>query len=139
MQKESILFGVIGLVIGGTLVGTTAAIAVNGNNSGVMGMMGIHNPASSSNMMGPDHNASTDHMGMNMDEMSSSLKGKSGDNFDKAFLSEMIDHHQGAVYMAILAKQNAKHDEIKTLANDIVTAQTKEITEMKQWQSNWGY
>jgi uncharacterized protein (DUF305 family) len=62
-----------------------------------------------------------------------------GDDFDKAFLSEMIVHHQGAIDMATLAKQNAKHDEIKKLADDIVVAQTKEIGEMKQWQQQWGY
>ena len=65
--------------------------------------------------------------------------GKTGDAFDEAFIREMIDHHQGAIDMAKLAKQNAKHDEIKSLVDNIVTAQTKEINEMKLWQNQWGY
>jgi uncharacterized protein (DUF305 family) len=67
------------------------------------------------------------------------LKGKTGDDFDKAFIEQMIVHHQGAIDMANLAKQNAKHDEIKKLSDDIVTAQTKEINEMTSWQQQWGY
>jgi uncharacterized protein (DUF305 family) len=41
--------------------------------------------------------------------------------------------------MAKLAQQNAKHDEIKALAGNIITAQTSEINQMKAWQSQWGY
>jgi uncharacterized protein (DUF305 family) len=79
--------------------------------------------------------------GMNMqDEMTSmnaDLKGKTGDAFDQAFLSEMTVHHQGAVEMAQSALANAKHKEIKDLANGIITAQQKEIAEMKAWQKMW--
>jgi uncharacterized protein (DUF305 family) len=46
-------------------------------------------------------------------------------------------HHQGAVQMAQAALQNAKHQEIKDLAQNIITAQNKEIAEMKQWQQQW--
>lgn len=72
-----------------------------------------------------------------MTSMNAELKGKNGDAFDQAFLSEMIVHHQGAVEMAQLALTNAKHQEIKDLANGIISAQNKEITEMKAWQKSW--
>jgi uncharacterized protein (DUF305 family) len=72
-----------------------------------------------------------------MDSMNAELKGKTGDAFDQAFLSEMIVHHQGAVGMAEAALTNAKHPEIKQLAQEIITAQNKEIAEMQQWQKNW--
>lgn len=72
-----------------------------------------------------------------MDTMMSNLQGKSGDEFDKAFMAEMIAHHQGAIVMAEAALQNAKHDEIKNLANAIISAQNKEIAEMQQWQKAW--
>lgn len=79
--------------------------------------------------------------GMSMSEMmvsmNAELKGKSGDSFDQAFLSEMIVHHQGAVEMAELALANAKHQEIKDLAGGIISAQNKEIAEMKAWQKSW--
>lgn len=72
-----------------------------------------------------------------MTAMNAELKGKTGDTFDQAFLSEMIVHHQGAVEMAQLAITNAKHQEIKNLAKAIIAAQNKEIAEMKAWQKNW--
>jgi uncharacterized protein (DUF305 family) len=72
-----------------------------------------------------------------MNNMNAGLQGKKGDAFDQAFLSEMIVHHQGAIDMAKLAQTNAKHQEIKDLAGNIITAQTKEIAEMKAWQKSW--
>lgn len=124
MKKESILYGVIGVLGGSLLTLIIATTSVNANNTGMMRMMGMHTNQNTATMM---------------DDMTASLKGKTGDDFDKAFLSEMIVHHQGAIDMANLAKKNAKHDEIKKLADDIIAAQTKEINEMKQWQKDWGY
>lgn len=132
MKKESVLYGVIGLLAGVIIAGFTATYAVNNNNNSMMKIMGMHTSTSSNHGMMNDND-------MSMTDMTSSLSGKTGDDFDKAFIAEMIVHHQGAIDMANLAKQNAKHDEIKNLANDIVTAQTKEINEMKSWQQQWGY
>ena len=131
MNKESILYGVIGLLAGAIIAGFGATYAVNNNHQGMMNMMGMHGNTNSQGMM--------DDSDMSMSDMTNALKGQTGDDFDKAFISEMIAHHQGAIDMANLAKQNAKHDEIKNLADDIVTAQTKEITEMKSWQTQWNY
>ena len=36
-------------------------------------------------------------IGQMMDTMSMGLKGKTGNEFDAAFLEEMIPHHQGAI------------------------------------------
>lgn len=72
-----------------------------------------------------------------MISMNAELQGKTGDAFDQAFLQEMIVHHQGAVAMAQLALTNAKHQEIKDLANAIIAAQNKEIVEMKAWHKAW--
>ena len=91
--------------------------------------------ASADNMM--DHSA----MGM-MDDMASmtaELEGKTGDEFDKAFIEQMIMHHQSAIDMAAPGEQNAQHQELKDLTKAIVSAQTKEIQQMKQWQQEWGY
>jgi uncharacterized protein (DUF305 family) len=74
-----------------------------------------------------------------MNDMTADLKGKTGDEFDKAFIANMITHHEGALAMANLSAKNAKHDEIKTLSEAIILAQEKEISDMKQWQMNWGY
>lgn len=79
--------------------------------------------------------------GMGMDDMmknmNAGLQGKTGDVFDKAFITEMIVHHQGAIDMAKLALTNAKHQELKDLATAIIKAQTTEINQMKKWQEVW--
>ena len=75
-----------------------------------------------------------DHM---MEDMTNGLAGKTGEEFDKAFIEEMIIHHQGAVDMANLAIKNAKHKEIVDLSRAIIRAQNKEITDMKSWQKAW--
>lgn len=49
------------------------------------------------------------------------------DNVDQAFAGMMIGHHTGAIRMAELATDKADHDEIKQLADDIITAQQREI------------
>jgi uncharacterized protein (DUF305 family) len=72
-----------------------------------------------------------------MGDMMMGLEGKTGDEFDKAFLSEMIIHHEGAVDMAEAALKNAKHPEIKQMALAIISAQTSEIQQMKGWLNSW--
>ncbi len=78
-------------------------------------------------------------MGSSMRDMVESLSNKKGDDFDRAFIEGMIIHHEGAVEMAEQAKKKAKHDEIKKLADEIITAQTREIRMMKDWKNSWGY
>lgn len=72
-----------------------------------------------------------------MDAMTSGLKGKTGDAFDKAFLEEMVIHHQGAIDMANLVLQNSKRDELKALANAVIEAQSEEIQMMREWNNSW--
>lgn len=72
-----------------------------------------------------------------MNSMMRGLDGATGDTFDKAFLAEMIIHHQGAITMAERALLDAKHPEIKTLAQNIITAQKAEIKQMQNWQAAW--
>ncbi|HLG90761.1 MAG TPA: DUF305 domain-containing protein [Candidatus Saccharimonadales bacterium] len=131
MKKESILYAIVGLLGGVVIAGFTAAYAVNNNNTGIMRMMGMDTQTDNQGMMNNED--------MSMSEMSSLLSNKTGDDFDKAFIAQMISHHEGAIDMALLAKQNAEHDEIKKLADDIVTAQSKEIDMMQTWQADWGY
>lgn len=78
-------------------------------------------------------------MGMDqmMDGMMAELEGKTGDAFDKAFLSEMIVHHEGAVVMAKSVLKNSKRPELIKLASDIITAQTGEMGMMTNWQKAW--
>jgi len=116
MSKNTIIAGVGGILIGVLLMAVITSISNNSKTT-----------------------VATTHSSMSMDDMTGQLGGKTGDEFDKAFISMMIVHHEGAVDMAELAKDNAKHQEVKDLAENIITAQNKEIAEMKTWQQAWGY
>lgn len=103
-----------------------------------MGAMLLQQPDTKTNTS-VSHDMDSMNMSLDMAAMSGSLKGLKDDGFDKQFISEMITHHEGAVDMAKLALTNAKHQEIKSMAQDIIDAQTKEITQMKRWQTEWSY
>ncbi len=77
------------------------------------------------------------NMNNTMDNMMSGIDGKIGDSFDKAFIDEMTIHHQGAIVMAEEALKVSKRSEILKLANDIISAQNSEITQMASWKANW--
>ena len=132
MNKENIMIGAIGLLVGIVLTGFVAVQVVNNNNTGMMQMMGMDTSRN-------EQNVATDHGTMSMADMNKQLEGLSGDDYDKAFIEMMISHHEGAVDMAELSSSRAKHDEIKQLSQGIISAQQKEISEMKQWQQAWGY
>ena len=51
---------------------------------------------------------------------------------DERFIDAMVPHHQGAVEMAEVALENAEHEEIKQLAENIVATQRAEIEEFKR-------
>lgn len=58
-------------------------------------------------------------------------------DFDKAFIEEMIPHHQMAVMMAQMLIRSTNQDEMKKLGGDIIAAQTKEINDMRSWYKAW--
>lgn len=53
-------------------------------------------------------------------------------DFDREFLSQMTRHHQMATMMAGMVVDNAKHSEIRRLANTIIKSQTDEIAQMQR-------
>jgi len=74
-------------------------------------------------------------MGMNGD-MS---KLKTAKPFDAAFMRMMITHHQGAIVMAKAELKKGKDPELKRLAQNIITAQQREIRQMRtQLKSSTG-
>lgn len=119
METKPLLYGLIGFFAGGLLVATAATT--------------FNKPEQN------ETNNNSSMSSMSMDSMTADLKGKTGDEFDKAFIASMIAHHEGAVEMAILSATNAKHDEIKSLSVAIIAAQESEINQMKQWQTEWEY
>src|ERR671914_302355 len=57
--------------------------------------------------------------------------------FDEAFIDAMIPHHQSAIEMAQVALENSDNPKIKELAQNIISAQKREIEQMKQWRKEW--
>lgn len=128
--KKSVLFGISGLVVGIVITALVAGYSVNNDRQGMMKIMGMDTSKVSS---------ASSHDEMSMSQMTEQLKSKTGDEFDKAFVEMMISHHDGAIAMAELIPGRAKHDELKKMGDDIISAQTKEVSDMKQWQQDWGY
>ncbi len=57
-------------------------------------------------------------------------------SLDKQFVQMMIPHHQGAIDMAkAYLKSGAHEPKLKTMANNIISAQQKEIQELQAWLS----
>ncbi len=76
------------------------------------------------------------HMGM-MGNESDITNLENAESFDTAFLQQMIPHHQMAVMMASMLKNGTERPEMRELADDIITAQTNEIDQMREWLREW--
>ncbi len=57
--------------------------------------------------------------------------------FDEAFIDAMIPHHQSAIAMANVALEESKNQQIRQIAEDIVRAQKREISQMQRWRERW--
>ena len=112
------------------LAAATAAAAV-------IAIAGPTGAASASAAAAPQHagHAPQQHSGgghsmkMGMAAMQSLRKLK-GKQFDVAFLSQMIAHHQAALTMTRDARPTLKDTHVREHAQAILTSQTKEIREM---------
>lgn len=60
------------------------------------------------------------------------LEEATGEDFDRMFLTLMIEHHEGAVEMAATQREKGAYQPARALADDIVTAQKAEIAEMER-------
>lgn len=100
--------------------------------------MGSGSSPSPSDMSGMDMSTPMPTDGSDMNSMPgmtpqdmAELKAATGPAFDKAFLTLMIQHHQGAIDMAKQEQSGGKDTEAKKLADSIVNSQSKEIAEMQ--------
>lgn len=57
--------------------------------------------------------------------------------FDLAFIDMMIPHHEGAVAMAKVALERGEHEEIRAMAEEIISAQDTEIMQLQAWRTAW--
>lgn len=111
---------------------SSAAMGMGGMDhsmpEGQGGMMG---------MMGMNADSMTDFQRENMQKMMvtmpAMMQGMMHDDPDVAFACSMIAHHQGAIDMARVQLKYGKDEWIRTLAQNIIDAQVKEIDEMTKW------
>ncbi len=76
--------------------------------------------------------------GMLTDEQIKALDAATGAEFDRAFLTYMIQHHEGALQMVkdLFATPRAGQEvDVNVFANDVVSVQTAEIGAMRQMLS----
>ena len=70
------------------------------------------------------------------DEHSKSVK-KQHKYTDRHFIENMFPHHKKAVQMSNIALKRGEHPEIRHLARNIKSSQSREIKEMSQWYRKW--
>ena len=154
MNKEQIWYGVGGLVLGILLVNLIMPGTWRGNmmygqggydqNNGTAqcgptgcslqgpatGMMGAQNGTMQQGMMGQGMMSGSSAMGSGATMMNAT-------DTDKAFLEEMTPHHQAAIQMATMMKAKTNRPEMKKMADDIISAQTREMQMMQDWYESW--
>ncbi|MEN6372832.1 MAG: DUF305 domain-containing protein [Armatimonadota bacterium] len=70
-------------------------------------------------------------------QMTAQLRNLSGRDFEIRYMQDMIIHHSEAVQMASDAEQKTLHPEVKDVALKIITEQSQEITQLKNWLMLW--
>lgn len=98
------------------------------------GMMGMHGRG-----WARDQDGWEPGMGcMGMRTMQGDLRAlEQASDFDRAFIEEMIPHHQMAVMMSQMLLLNSDRPELQALAQKIIETQTTEINQMRTWYQAW--
>ncbi|MDQ1901971.1 MULTISPECIES: DUF305 domain-containing protein [unclassified Paracoccus (in: a-proteobacteria)] len=99
----------------------------DGMGSGMMGMGGMKMEDM------PEH--VQDNMRKMMATMPAMHQGMMNEDADVAFACGMIAHHQGAIDMAEVLLEHGKNEQMRALAEEIITAQVGEIELMTTWLS----
>src|SRR6266508_456439 len=117
----ALVLGTLGPRLLPTAFWSNAPVSLNGS-----GMMG-------NGMLGPGMMSG----GMMSGMMGSAVAGDPSQPFDQRFLDQMIMHHQGAVISAQMMVADSARPELRDLAQRIITAQQREIDQMRRWRTDW--
>lgn len=140
-NKTHILTGLGGLVLGTLIVWACTSWGWRGDRDdfrrGQQVPQGMHQMSNGQMMHNGMMMQGNTMQGMMMD-MTAGMQGKSGKDLEKAFLQEMVPHHQGAIDMAkMLLASTSTPENLRNFAQQIVDAQSKEITQMNEWLKNY--
>lgn len=75
--------------------------------------------------------------GMHMGGQEDMTALENAPDFDKAFIEQMIPHHQLAIMMANMLQSGTNRPEMQQLAKNIISSQSKEIQQMQSWYVQW--
>lgn len=140
-QNQTIIIGLLVLILGLTF---GYIFGVNANSYGGPFMWNMHEE-----MEEYMHDEYGEHMYGNeiidgdgamihaMDEMMLGFRGKTGEEYEEAFLRGMIVHHFGAVKMAEELLEQTDRPELREFAQDIISVQSQEIEKMEGWLEAW--
>jgi uncharacterized protein (DUF305 family) len=81
--------------------------------------------------MGDMDMGNTEMLGMMSDEQMNALQSAKGGDFDQLWLTLMIEHHQGAIQMAVEVMKSTSNVDVMALAKAIADAQETEIGQME--------
>lgn len=56
---------------------------------------------------------------------------------ERSFIEQMIPHHQEAVDTSLYLLSHTQDPDLKVFLNKVISAQTKEISDMKVWHQDW--
>lgn len=110
--------------------------------------LGVTPAAAPSGGMAMDHGAhasgsmasDAQTLGLPMDAMGMSMDMdalRTARPFDRAFIDEMLPHHQGAIRMARAELARGTNPELRRIATAVVAAQKTEIERMNAWRKAW--
>jgi uncharacterized protein (DUF305 family) len=68
-----------------------------------------------------------------MDKMHTKMMQATDADPTKSFAKKMIAHHEGAIDMSQIVLKYTKDEEIKKMANKMISEQQMEVKELKEW------
>ena len=122
-----------------SLIALSSALAISAASAQQSASKRAMDPGMHMKMMMPKNSDSTATKGykQSMITMMSGMPAYTGDA-DVDFMKQMKGHHQAAIDMAKVELANGKDAEAKKLAQEIVTAQEKEIATIDAWLKTKG-